>query len=118
MGQRHLPQWARLSLLGGMALLFAIQCQGGLRQDEVECEQAANQLENCCPAFDVTMLNCSYSSNGCSTVYPALTIAESECIASESCAQLVSTGVCSRAAAALPMQIDDAGYTDSPEVCP
>jgi hypothetical protein len=100
-------------------VLFLARCQGGLRDDELDCEQAASQLASCCPGFEPTELSCAYGPSGCNTSFPALTVAESECIVSESCPTLVSTGVCARAMEALPIQTtNDGGLTNHPEVCP
>jgi len=92
---------ARFAIPALVSLLFVARCQGGLRQDELECEQAANQLANCCPNFDLEGLSCTYS-DACDTVYPALSVSQSQCILNESCATLVASGVCARAAQALP----------------
>jgi hypothetical protein len=112
-------RWSHLVVPGVIAVLFVARCNGGLREDELECEQAANQLAGCCPGFEVRKLSCSYT-DGCGTSYPALTIDESECIVSESCSTLQKTEVCARAAAAVPiMSTDDGGgLTEHPQVCP
>lgn len=112
-----LPPWSRAAVAAVVLLLLVPHCDGGLRQDELECQQAANQLAECCPGFDPTMLSCNYS-DGCTTSYPALTVAESNCIENESCSQLRATNVCARAAEALPIQTNDGGLTAHPLVCP
>jgi hypothetical protein len=104
-------------LIPMVLLLFVTRCSSGWRQDELECEQAANQLIKCCPGFDAESLSCTYS-EGCGTSYPALTVADSRCIDNESCDTLVATGVCTRAAEALPIQTTDGGLTNHPQVCP
>jgi hypothetical protein len=108
--------WPAL-LVAALLLPLITRCSGGWRQDELECEQAANQLLKCCPGFDPSTLSCSYST-GCGTSYPALTVAESECIDNESCETLVATGVCARASDSLPIQTTDGGLTEHPGVCP
>ncbi|HEY8092061.1 MAG TPA: hypothetical protein VIF09_29570 [Polyangiaceae bacterium] len=70
-----------------------------LREDELDCEEAVSVLEHCCSGFPSSNVSCVYESEGCSTVYPDIPLAESKCIRSESCESLVSSGVCARAAA-------------------
>ncbi len=117
--RRGRRRWAAFLTPALLALLFLARCQGGLRDDELYCEQAANELAGCCAGFDPTNLSCTYGSSGCQTSYPALTVAESDCILAESCASLVSTRVCARAMEALPIQTTgDGGLTNHPQVCP
>jgi hypothetical protein len=68
----------------------------GIRQDEFDCENAAAHLQECCPGFRASMLSCTYSSQGCSTTFPELAIADSDCIRDASCDYLRTTGVCDR----------------------
>jgi hypothetical protein len=114
-GMRRLLTWV---IAGPLLGAFVAHCDNGWRQDELDCQQAANQLLQCCPGFDASVLYCNYDNTGCQTSYPALTIAESQCIVDESCTTLISTGVCTRAAETMPIQTDDAGLTSHPQVCP
>jgi hypothetical protein len=93
----------------------------GLRQDELECEEAVAVLNHCCPNFPDSQVSCVYGDVGCSTVYPDISIAESQCIRAESCDELVSSGVCARteqqaAAHPQPGGASDAGGWEG--VCP
>jgi len=82
----------------GVAVLFAC---GSLDPEELDCEEAVNVLEDCCPGFDTSPLQCIHQTNGCgSGTSPALSQQDSSCIRSQSCATLVSSGVCQRAQAA------------------
>ncbi len=110
---------SKIRLVMWIALLapLLIRCGKGWRQDELECQQAANQLVECCPGFTAPQQSCSYEP-GCenqASYAPALTIAESQCVAAESCEELVSTGVCTRAASAFEQP--DYG-SNHPQVCP
>jgi hypothetical protein len=102
--------------VAAIALLFAC---GDMRQDELDCEEAVSHLQDCCPHFDSSKIDCTYTS-ACSTTYPAISIPQSACIRSQSCSQLVSAGVCGRAQSAWP--VTDRGTTSnesSPDtVCP
>ena len=91
-----------------MAIVLAIiiglgvSCNG-FREDEVECEQAVNRLRDCCPGFNSSAVNCNYSEQlDCSDSvtareYPALSLDESRCVQSTSCAAMIETGICARA---------------------
>ena len=106
-------------MLGALSL-GATAFIGRLREDELECEQAAAVLDECCPNFSPQGLNCSYSTGCGSTTYPTLSIGESQCIQEMSCETLVAKGVCDRAAIAEPPIIPDDGGAPQPrqEVCP
>jgi len=110
-----------LLIAAGIAVLFA--CGDPLRQDELDCEEAVSVLETCCPGFQASQLQCVYNNQGCSgTTYPALSTGDSACIRSETCATLVSSGVCSRAQSARGYTLGgssspDEGTPPSP-VCP
>jgi hypothetical protein len=114
---------------------IAIGCVVGLvlacaiRQDEFVCEDAAAHLEACCQGFHASNIDCTYqASQGCndSTVYPEIDVPQSACIRAETCDQLKSTGVCTRAIAlptasqwALTQSAPDSGSTSQgPAVCP
>jgi hypothetical protein len=64
-------------------------------------------------------LSCTYTNEGCQTSYPAISIAESQCIENASCDDLVKSGVCARASEALPQpSTSDGGMTQDEAVCP
>ena len=94
-----------LGALGPLAVGFAC---GGIKQDEIDCEEALSHLQGCCPDFVANEVQCESSQtttdDGCNTVttttYPALSSAERSCILGEACGELVASGVCDRAQAA------------------
>jgi len=79
-------------------------------------------LEGCCPGFAGSLLQCQYTSDCGGTTYPALSIDDSTCIRAETCHELVSTGVCTRAQQARSYTTSTATYsnlTPAPAgVCP
>jgi hypothetical protein len=95
--------------------LFACSSNGGsggaehddnnFRGDVIECEDALERLERCCPDFDAKPVLCNYfhsKDSGCgavstSDVQPAFDREESACIRETSCDSLVATKVCERA---------------------
>jgi hypothetical protein len=114
----------RSSIVVGLGIAVIFGCGDPLRQDELDCEEAVSVLEGCCPGFYGSELQCVYSApQSCGpTTYPALSEEASACIRGESCAQLVSSGVCARAQAA--RAYEQGGDTPSTEdgqpaqVCP
>ncbi len=101
----------------GVSTLVA---DGGLRQDEIDCENAISYLQGCCPDFTGETVACVHD-EGCGTITDtALSIEESQCIVAESCAQVVSSGICERVKN-LPSpsldQNDDTSTTHAP-LCP
>jgi len=109
-------------LLAALALSMTCGWMRGLREDELLCEETAARLADCCPDFDPSVLECSYYSGCGTTSYPAITIAESECIDDLSCSELIDRGVCGRAAhATQPTEHTDGDETTTEqrvEVCP
>ena len=114
MARRARAPWQAATLLAGA--LFACSStrstSGGdehddnnFRADVIECEDALDRLEHCCPGFDAAPVLCNFfhsKSSGCGTVStdnvtPALSRDESECIRETSCESLVATKVCDRA---------------------
>src|ERR1700761_6019438 len=87
-------RWLRraVAVLG----LSTLVANGGLRQDELDCEQAIAYLQGCCPDFGGATVACSYDSGCGTTVSTALSIEESQCILSESCSQIVASGLCEK----------------------
>jgi hypothetical protein len=100
--------------------LTALIAGGGLRQDEIDCEQAVSFLQGCCPDWAGATVSC-VQDTGCGTsVSPALSIDESQCILAESCAQVVQSGLCERVKNLVSPSVDtlaDAS-TSHPPVCP
>src|SRR5271166_522110 len=95
---------------GSVALVFA--CGDALQQDELDCEEAVSYLEGCCAGFDTSALRCV--DDGCGGHLPDISEPQSACIRTESCRELVATGVCERAQTALP----GSGGTSTTQVCP
>lgn len=91
--------------LTAVAVLVLLSC-GDMRQDELDCEEAVSHLASCCPGFDSSAIECFYVSGCTSNEYPAISIPQSQCIRGEDCSRLVTTGVCSRAQDAWPVQAD------------
>ncbi|HEY6460018.1 MAG TPA: hypothetical protein VIY73_07690 [Polyangiaceae bacterium] len=100
-----------------LTTLFACD---GIRQDELDCEEAVAVLDHCCANFPSSLLNCQYIEAGCGTsaVYPDITTPESSCIRAESCSTLVSSGVCDRAARLSGRQGVAPDGGESSQVCP
>ena len=93
------PRPPALAALAVTALFVSIMLMGarGVGERELDCEQAALRLEECCPDFDPTMIGCSYEwSCGGSDRVPVVTSSESDCIRESSCDDLVAAGVCER----------------------
>lgn len=109
--------WIRRAIvvLGGSLLVAG----GGLREDELDCEQAVAHLASCCPAFDPSLVDCTYSST-CGITYPALNVDESQCIVGLSCEAIVAAGLCERTQDLSSTHIEDDGGVSGthPEVCP
>jgi hypothetical protein len=83
-----------------LAFVVGIGLACGIRQDEFLCENAVSHLQNCCQGFTGRNIACKYDDQGCQeTIYTEFNVDQSKCILAESCATLVSSGVCSRAAA-------------------
>jgi hypothetical protein len=93
---------------------------GGLRQDEVDCEDAIAYLQGCCPDFTGSTVACVHD-EGCGEVTDtALSIAESQCITGDTCEQIVSAGICERVKNLASPTQDDVNDTSTshPPVCP
>ncbi len=86
----------------------------GVREDEFDCENAVARLAHCCPGFDTTQVDCSYSP-GCGNPYPSIDPAQSNCILQSSCSSLQSAGVCDRAAMLSSGSETEITY---PSICP
>jgi hypothetical protein len=104
--------------------MLTLMASGGLREDEVDCEQAVAHLDECCPGFTwASSLRCEYD-GGCAPNTPGLTVEESNCVAAMSCDELVARDLCTTLANLVP---DDAAdpyddhatdTTPRPQVCP
>jgi hypothetical protein len=120
-------KWRRALTLLLLVGLF-VACTG-IREDELACEDAVSYLQECCPGFSASNVDCTYAQGECDvgTVYPEISISQSACVRGESCAELRSTGVCARAIAVpagttwsneeTNAPLDDASPS-SPRVCP
>jgi hypothetical protein len=113
---RHVPLCFTLGTICS-TLVFGVHCAGGgsvgsgFTETELYCQEAAAELQQCCPGYDPTETYCnrgptpgSEESSSClgttstsAQMYPTLTLAESSCILDETCSMLLSTGVCTRA---------------------
>src|SRR4051812_48491925 len=116
--------WLRKTLafwVAALALSLALG-SNGIREDELECEEAIAHLVECCPRFAAASVKCEYDdSEGCKTTYTALSIAESRCIERRSCDDVRSSGLCTKVSGLLqPIRDDtfaDAGRSHE-RVCP
>jgi hypothetical protein len=107
--------WRRgftLSLFIGGLLSTSGAC--GIREDEFDCENAVARLVTCCPGFEASSVDCTYSP-GCGNAYPSLDPTQSTCILQSSCSSLQSTGVCNAAASLSTGSETEATF---PSVCP
>ena len=135
----------------GAAVFFGLACRVNIaaadpstttdddnfRPDVLECEDAAQHLQDCCPGFDKSALVCRYydsvtrpgctSSMPCRHVHedPVFTVDESRCIVQSSCESLRANNVCDRAQVAQPDSDDMSsspcpswGPSPHPLVCP
>lgn len=101
-------RWARRgACVLGLTLLMA---DGGLRQDEIECEEAFSYLQSCCPQGALPT-HCVHQTGCDGTVtVPGISIEESQCILSQSCEALAASFFCK--------QTFSPGAPPIVEVCP
>lgn len=85
-----------LAVLSGALALTALTGAGGLREDEIECEQASSHLSDCCPGFDEARVDCHYIQGCDKTSEPSLGVAESQCIEALGCDEVRARGLCTR----------------------
>ena len=73
------------------------------REDVISCEEAVAHLEECCPEFRASNVECRYyfrRDEGClgpdstTRVVPDIPLGESRCIRDETCDGLRSKGLC------------------------
>jgi hypothetical protein len=83
---------ALLALLIGGAQPLA----QGFRQDEVQCEEMAAHLAECCDDFDPKVVSCEYVDGCTSDSYPSVSVDESQCIREKSCEQVRAQNICER----------------------
>lgn len=78
----------------GILALGALTC--GIPEDDLQCEEAASHMANCCPGFDPKRLGCA-TIPGCygDGAYP-LPIQTSKCITDMSCDQIVAKSLCTQ----------------------
>ena len=68
----------------------------GFREDEVQCEEMAAHLAECCDNVDANAIDCEYFEGCMSESYPSVTVDESRCIREKSCEQVREQGICER----------------------
>jgi hypothetical protein len=111
-------RWTRraVAVLG----LSALVADGGLRQDELDCEEAVAYLQGCCPDFAGATVACAHDSGCGTTVETALSIDESQCIVAQSCNQIVASGICDKVKNLPSPTMDSINGTSTshPPVCP
>jgi hypothetical protein len=108
-------RWLRLLL--GAAALSTLVADGGLRQDEIDCEEAVAYLQGCCPDFGGATITC-VSESGCAPSQPALSVTDSQCIVARSCAEVIATGLCDATRnLQSPQQDQDGNFIANPPVC-
>jgi hypothetical protein len=85
--------------LAAFAAVFLLFACGDFRQDELDCEEAVAQLKDCCPGFDTAHVQCIYEQGDCNGGGrdPDIDEGTSACIRGESCDELRSSGMCTRA---------------------
>jgi hypothetical protein len=93
--------WSGLSI----ALIVGLVLACTIREDEFACEDAVSRLKDCCPGFDPSRVDCTFTSgDGCGgDVHPEINPTNASCIRGEACDALQSTGVCARAMKLPPM---------------
>lgn len=114
------PSFSAILRRSLVVLVFAAPLAfGGLREDEVKCEEAVARLQTCCPGFEeIATIRCEYSTI-CGTTLPALYVPESECILAMECEDIVKSGICERTAHLQSPGTDSEGNSTShEEVCP
>jgi hypothetical protein len=99
-----------VAVLAGVSL---VSLGFGLDKGELACEQAAVQLQACCPDLDVTRMDCTQV-GGCSRTREstAVTLEESACIQESTCEDIRARRVCER----LVTRVVEAGEAGGPNI--
>jgi hypothetical protein len=97
-------------LVAAVWLCLGVFRDAAFPEDELQCEEAAAHLQNCCA--EGPSLFCRFEEGeGCDYVSPDLSPAESRCIRRLSCAEIRDRGLCTH---------EYSDYTervDAPPVC-
>ena len=106
--------WGKSAYVVGAVFSVLLACGDGevhdhdnLREDVLYCEEAVSALKACCRNVDLSSISCEYSydyypaatcagTSRTESKVPDLSIAESQCILSATCAQLNELGGCAR----------------------
>jgi hypothetical protein len=83
--------------LCGLLLLSALVCLSGsygIREEEFECEEAAQNLRTCCPDLPGDLLTCIYEADCSRSRHPDLDPATARCLRKKRCDELQKSGVC------------------------
>lgn len=92
---------------------------GGLREDELECEQAVAHLADCCPDLDPAEISCTYVEGCDSSELTTFSVSESQCIEDLGCDDIRARDLCARVRSLPRPHVDDDGGTSARvEVCP
>jgi hypothetical protein len=85
-------------LLGAIAsvALYGLKAEGEVRKDEIECENAIQHMQDCCGADSGRDVDCTYVYGGCEAPDkpPELSIAQSQCLQTLTCADVQLMGGC------------------------
>jgi hypothetical protein len=86
-----------LSTVLAMVAVLGLTALGGVRRDELACEEAVARLIACCPKADPEEYQCFYKGGGCGSkeVLPELTEAESQAVIEADCQTLREERGCS-----------------------
>jgi hypothetical protein len=88
-----MPRLRRTSI--GLAIAIgAVATCDGIREDELECEEAVAHLRSCCPGFDVHAFHCEYIAGCLYSTYPDLDVGTSQCIRELDCDTVVASKLC------------------------
>jgi hypothetical protein len=107
------PKRITLRSLGLLGAACLVLLGFGLDKGELACEQAAVHLQECCPDFDVTRMDCTQE-GGCTRTRESSAVAfeESECIRASSCEDIAARKVCER----LDARVIEAAEGGGPDV--
>jgi hypothetical protein len=76
-----------LSSVLAVVAVLGLTALGGVRRDELACEEAVSHLLECCPDANPEEYQCFYTAPGCGAAakYPELTEAQSKAAADTDC---------------------------------